>query len=777
MDDLPADLREFLENQPFLQLTDAKKIQCTLNGHELPCDLAELQRFISGKKYKKLSAGKEFNYSQYEPHLVPSTKQPKQLFCKLTLRHINRMPHHVLRHVGGKRFKKALAEYEECLKQGVNFVPARLRQKKPPRDSDDDMESRSEGKGKHKQKQDSGIWAPSSSEGEGSDSDDSMSDLYPCPVGCINQEIKKEPKEKRLLDPPLNPFSPLQDFLSSIMANSAVKFVWCSCRNYKIQSKDTHEKCLICLGIQHAKEAVLEYGKCPHCAKMEWGTCIKRLTKVQEVIHQEAQQRKNEASQTGNQAKSDPVASSVPVKEVKSMKLVSATPAVPETEISTPAPSFSAAPVMFTLLSPSVDRPDLNTAAVKGTYVSHVALPHNLDLTPSVPPTQIPSTSRKRRHSSRCRSCCMKHSSRACGRRRKQSPSSSSCSSWSSDSSYEFVRKKRSRRETRSSTKLDRKKDQLLEMMQQKLEAQQKAMQVQWSAMECRLSALEKRTSSNVPHSAETSQAFSISQMDQEQQTGTIAASGSASLLPEVKREDGPEEILHASKSSLSPQLSSLQEFLTSEQLQSLILRAAKRLGINFPESQNDTPHPVMLPEFKDLIKMTWSNPATSPPYRPLFTEWYKLHESQAPNYDHMPQVNKLISAIFQAVTPASTRNRPDPPEHWRFIEVLAENSYRTAGMLVKMANYLRYLSDYQRRLLAEVSENPTCQSLPDVLSELKLIGEFIFLLSSHQAELSGRIMAASVAVKRHAWMDKSSYTDSLRATFADHPFAVETQQ
>ena len=33
-----------------------------------------------------------------------------QLFCKLTLRHLNRQPHHVLKHVNGKRFKKALGK-------------------------------------------------------------------------------------------------------------------------------------------------------------------------------------------------------------------------------------------------------------------------------------------------------------------------------------------------------------------------------------------------------------------------------------------------------------------------------------------------------------------------------------------------------------------------------------------------------------------------------------------------------------------------------------------
>ncbi|KAI5615721.1 surfeit locus protein 2 [Silurus asotus] len=203
MEDLPADLREFLQNQPFLELTKDKKVKCLLNGHEFPCNLTELQNFISGKKFKKLCAGEEFDYSQYEPHLVPSTKQPNHLFCKLTLRHINQLPHHVLRHVGGKRFKKALAQYEECIKQGVEFVPVRLRQKKPPRDTDDAMDSRSErgSKNKHKQKdkrkQDSGIWAPSSSEGEGSDSEDSMSDLYPSTLFTLKTEEQQKMEEDK----------------------------------------------------------------------------------------------------------------------------------------------------------------------------------------------------------------------------------------------------------------------------------------------------------------------------------------------------------------------------------------------------------------------------------------------------------------------------------------------------------------------------------------------------------------------------------------------------
>lgn len=172
MEELPEDLTAFLRNHPFLQLTDGKKIKCTLNGHEFPCNLSEIHKFTEGKKYEKLSAAADFNYSQYEPHIVPSSKQPNQLFCKLTLRHINKQPHHVLRHVNGKRFKKALLKYEECVKQGIEFTPARLRQKKP-KDTGEDT-----GWGKAP-KHGNNSWEPSSSDEGHSDSEDSMSDLYP----------------------------------------------------------------------------------------------------------------------------------------------------------------------------------------------------------------------------------------------------------------------------------------------------------------------------------------------------------------------------------------------------------------------------------------------------------------------------------------------------------------------------------------------------------------------------------------------------------------------
>lgn len=62
---------------------------------------------------------------------------------------------------------------EDCVKKGVEFIPARLRQKKPKDIREDVTRGRTS-------KQGNGMWEPSSSEEDDQDSEDSMSDLYPC---------------------------------------------------------------------------------------------------------------------------------------------------------------------------------------------------------------------------------------------------------------------------------------------------------------------------------------------------------------------------------------------------------------------------------------------------------------------------------------------------------------------------------------------------------------------------------------------------------------------
>ncbi|KFO21507.1 surfeit locus protein 2 [Fukomys damarensis] len=169
----PSDaLQAFLSQHPSLRLLPgASRVRCSLTGHELPCRLPELQVYTRGKKYQRLArASPVFDYAEFEPHIVPSTKHPHQLFCKLTLRHINKSPEHVLRHTQGHRYQRALRKYEECQKQGVEFVPACLRHRRRREyqmDGDKPLGPKDT------------FWQPESSGEEAALSDDSMTDLYP----------------------------------------------------------------------------------------------------------------------------------------------------------------------------------------------------------------------------------------------------------------------------------------------------------------------------------------------------------------------------------------------------------------------------------------------------------------------------------------------------------------------------------------------------------------------------------------------------------------------
>ncbi|OCT65348.1 uncharacterized protein LOC734367 isoform X1 [Xenopus laevis] len=191
MDGLPEDVRLFLQQHPSLQLIAGNKVRCVLTGHELPCRLPELQSFTGGKKYQKLTcSSSSFDFSSYEPHIVPSTKNPKQLFCKLTLRHINRIPEHVQRHVQGKRYARALRRYEECKRQGLEFVPACLLNKSKPKHKS--------GSERPKVRRDD-MWEPQDSDSEDSDSADSMSDLYPAQM-FTQKNLEKEQADSFQLD-------------------------------------------------------------------------------------------------------------------------------------------------------------------------------------------------------------------------------------------------------------------------------------------------------------------------------------------------------------------------------------------------------------------------------------------------------------------------------------------------------------------------------------------------------------------------------------------------
>ncbi|KAK9392368.1 surfeit locus protein 2 [Crotalus adamanteus] len=210
-----SELEQFLQRHPSLRvLPPGKKVRCTLTGHELPCRLPELQAFTAGKKYLRLSkAPGVLDYSEYEPHIVPSTKNPNQLFCKLTLRHLNKIPEHVLHHVQGRRYQKALRRYEECQKEGLDYVPACLlqRRRRPRQDTGNGF---CKGKGKPR----GGFWEPPASDEGGNETEDSLSDLYPTELFPEKNAAGKETPHESMSDSDKEPLRPVVENGSQVEA-------------------------------------------------------------------------------------------------------------------------------------------------------------------------------------------------------------------------------------------------------------------------------------------------------------------------------------------------------------------------------------------------------------------------------------------------------------------------------------------------------------------------------------------------------------------------------
>lgn len=71
------------------------------------------------------------------------------------------------------------------MKQGIEFVPARMKQKRPKGIEEDFRHGNTS---KHA----NGLWEPTSSEGDHSDSEDSMSDLYPPSMFTVKNIAEEE---------------------------------------------------------------------------------------------------------------------------------------------------------------------------------------------------------------------------------------------------------------------------------------------------------------------------------------------------------------------------------------------------------------------------------------------------------------------------------------------------------------------------------------------------------------------------------------------------------
>lgn len=91
------------------------KIINSVTGHEIKATKDNLLIYLNTKDFTK---GEEKWYDdslfeKYLPNIVPHLKNSKKLVCRITKKHLNKIPSQVEKHINGKAYKKKLKEKVE----------------------------------------------------------------------------------------------------------------------------------------------------------------------------------------------------------------------------------------------------------------------------------------------------------------------------------------------------------------------------------------------------------------------------------------------------------------------------------------------------------------------------------------------------------------------------------------------------------------------------------------------------------------------------------------
>lgn len=105
---MTTSLADILLNNAFLTLTVNNKILCSITKHEMPPKVDVVLGHINGKKFKKTKEWYNYDYSEFEPYIVPDRQNSTKLHCKLTGQTLNKIPDEVKRHTIGKKFIRSV---------------------------------------------------------------------------------------------------------------------------------------------------------------------------------------------------------------------------------------------------------------------------------------------------------------------------------------------------------------------------------------------------------------------------------------------------------------------------------------------------------------------------------------------------------------------------------------------------------------------------------------------------------------------------------------------
>lgn len=181
------------------------------------------------------------------------------------------------------------------------------------------------------------------------------------------------------------------------------------------------------------------------------------------------------------------------------------------------------------------------------------------------------------------------------------------------------------------------------------------------------------------------------------------------------------------------------------------------------------------LPSLESLVKRSWDAPASllGPPRQ--IESLYRVSSPNAPRLASHPRPN---SAIVEGAQHTSTQRQSSFPwdKEAKKIDALARKAYTASALAVKAINYTACMGAYVQTLMEGIS--PIIPDVPDeaqrtlaeIRDETHSIGSWLITASRNVAECTGRAMAASIALRRHAWLHGSDLNQGVRAAIEEMP-------
>ncbi|XP_067319635.1 uncharacterized protein C6orf132 homolog [Anolis sagrei] len=220
-----------------------------------------------------------------------------------------------------------------------------------------------------------------------------------------------------------------------------------------------------------------------------------------------------------------------------------------------------------------------------------------------------------------------------------------------------------------------------------------------------------------------------------------------------------------------------------------LMIRLARTLNLTTPEPSDTVTDPCFtsteqqapastvlptLPYLLKILKNTGVAPSLVPATPKRAENLYRIDLSSASWLSKMPKANSVVTDAQPK--PIQINQSSPSDKEGRKLDSMAKKFYSSACLFARMAHYGVYMSVYQTLLWNKISPYldllpPAEQPLAKAFAqEALLLAKLQKDLAKNTADTSGKLIAGSVALRRHAWLRAAILSQSQRALIENLP-------